>query len=184
MQKMDRSKNWWGMGAAAVVLVAGIAALPSSQTTPSFAYVSTDIVLERTPGYQQADSTFRSELAGWRDEIQQLQQQYDSLTAALDQQSIVLTPTTRQEKMQEIQNVGQRYQQRQTELQQRAEQRRNELIQPLEDRIQGVIDGIRAERNLSVIFDVAAPGNNIISADQRLDLTRLVVERLTASGGP
>jgi outer membrane protein len=184
MQKMARSKAWWGVGAAALVIVAGVAALPSSQTTPSFAYVSTDIVLQNTPGYLQADSTWRAELSGWREEIQQLSRRYDSLSSALDQQSIVLTPTSRQEKVDEIQSLGQRLQQRQTELQQRAEERRSELIQPLEDRIQGVIDGIRAERNLSVIFDVAAPGNNIISADQRLDLTRLVVQRLSASGGP
>lgn len=184
MQKTDRSKTWWGVGAAVVAAVAGIAALPSSQTTPSFAYVSTDLILQNTPGYVQADSTWRGELAGWREEIQQLSDSFSNMASALDQQSIVLTPTTRQERQEQLNNLGQRLQQRQTELQQRAEQRRNELIQPLEDRIQGVIDGIRAERNLSVIFDVAAPGNNIISADQRLDLTRLVVQRLNATGGP
>jgi Skp family chaperone for outer membrane proteins len=50
---------------------------------------------------------------------------------------------------------------------------------PLEERIQAVIDGIRAERGLGLIFDVSAPGNNVVSADPVLDLTSTVVRRLT-----
>jgi hypothetical protein len=41
-----------------------------------------------------------------------------------------------------------------------------------------VIEGIRAERNLLFIFDVGAPGNNVIAADRSLDLTAVVVQRL------
>ena len=64
-------------------------------------------------------------------------------------------------------------------------QRQQELIGPLEDRIQSVIDGLRAERNITMVFDVSAPGNNIISADPVLDITSVVVSRLTGpSGGP
>ena len=39
-----------------------------------------------------------------------------------------------------------------------------------------------AERNLGVIFDVSAPGNNIVSADPVLDLTTTVVRRLQGGG--
>lgn len=183
--QMDRNRTkWWGAAAAATLVVAGVAAFPQSQATPSFAYVSTDLILERTPGYAQADSTWRAELQGWQGEVQQLRQRFDSAVSAFDQQSIVLSATMREEKVAELQQLQSQLNQRTEELQVRAEQRRNELVGPLEDRIQRVIDGIRAERNLSAIFDVAAPGNNIISADQRIDLTGLVIQRLNAAGGP
>jgi Skp family chaperone for outer membrane proteins len=172
------------VAAAAALVVAGIAAFPQSQATPTFAYVSTDLILEQTPGYAEADSIWRQELVGWRQEVQRLQQRFDSAASAFDQQSIVLSATAREEKVQELQQLQGQLNTRTQELQVRAEQRRAELVGPLEDRIQRVIDGIRAERNLSVIFDVAAPGNNIISADQRIDLTGLVIQRLNAAGGP
>ena len=123
-------------------------------------------------------------MTGYQDEVQQLQQQLDSAVSAFNQQSIVLSPTARQEKTEELRGLQQQLEQRTTELQQRAAQRQQELIGPLEDRIQSVIDGLRAERNIAVGFDVAAPGNNIISADPVLDLTTVVVQRITGAGGP
>jgi Skp family chaperone for outer membrane proteins len=33
-----------------------------------------------------------------------------------------------------------------------------------------------------MLFDVAAPGNNIVSADPTLDLTTVVIQRLNAGG--
>ena len=56
-----------------------------------------------------------------------------------------------------------------------------QLVAPLEERVKGVIEGLRAERNLIFIFDVGAPGNNIVAADRTLDLTTVVVQRLQAS---
>ena len=49
-------------------------------------------------------------------------------------------------------------------------------------RRESVIDGVRAERTLAIIFDVAAQGNNIVSADRTLDLTPIVVSRLRSGG--
>ena len=46
--------------------------------------------------------------------------------------------------------------------------------------MQAVVDGIRAERKLAVIFDVASQSSPIISADTGLDLTETVVQRLQA----
>ena len=171
----------WGVVALFLVAVAGIAALPQDQ--PRFAYVSTDIILRQTPGYAQAESTWNAEMGGWRQEVQRLQQQLDSALTAFNRESIVLSPTARQERADEIRRLQQQLDQRTSELQARAQQRQQELMGPLEDRIQRVIDGLRAERNLAAIFDVAAPGNNIISADPAYDLTAVVVRRLTAAGG-
>ena len=116
-------------------------------------------------------------------EVEQLQQTFDSAVAAFDQQSPMLSQTARQERMEELRQMQQQAETRSQELTQRAQRRRAELVAPLEDRIQSVIDGLRAERRIALIFDVAAPGNNIISADPTLDLTALVVQRLN-SGGP
>ena len=182
----------WAIAALAVIVVAGVAAVPGprpgqQQDTPRLAYVNSEQILRQTPGYAAAESTFTAEFEVMRQEIQTLQAQLDSTVREFDQQSIVLSPSNRQAKLEEIRQLQDRYQQRSSELNLRAQERRQELIAPLEERIQGVIDGVRAERNLALIFDVASPGNNIISADRTLDLSPTVIRRLRGgeqSGGP
>jgi len=103
--------------------------------------------------------------------------------AAFDQQQLVLSPQAREEKVTEIRELNDRVQGRMQEMQNQMLERQRELVAPLEQRLQAVIDGIRAERNLAVVFDVANPNSTIISANPALDLTPIVVERLQAAGG-
>ena len=103
--------------------------------------------------------------------------------AAFDQQQLVLSPQAREEKVTELRGLNDRVQARMQELQNQDLERQRELVAPLEQRIQAVIDGLRAERNLSIVFDVANPNSTIISADPSLDLTPLVISRLQAAAG-
>jgi outer membrane protein len=177
-----RSRVYLGIatvvGAAAVTL----AAHPSpSQGGTTFAYANTQLILQRTPGFSVAESTWNAEVGALRAQLDSLSTQMDSALATFNRTSIGMSPTERQQKQDELRQLNQQYQQRAADVQSRADRRRQELMAPLQDRIQAVIDGIRAERRLSVVFDVGAPGNNIISADPTLDLTNLIVQRL--SGG-
>jgi outer membrane protein len=181
----------WTVAALAVIVVAGVAAVPGSPREPRqdarFGYVNSEQILRQTPGYAAAESTFASEFEVFRKEIGDLQARLDSTVRDFDQQSVVLSPSNRQAKIEEIRQMQGQFEQRSSELTQRAQERRAELVAPLEERIQGVIDGLRAERNLAFIFDVASPGNNIISADRTLDLTPMIIRRLRGdepSDGP
>jgi Skp family chaperone for outer membrane proteins len=107
-----------------------------------------------------------------------MQTALDSMIRDYDRQQIALSPSSRQAKQQEIRDTQQRLQQRYNELQDKATSRERELVAPLEERVKGVIEGIRAERNLLFIFDVGAPGNNVVAADRTLDLTNVVIQRL------
>ena len=44
-----------------------------------------------------------------------------------------------------------------------------------------MIDGLRAEGNYAMIFDIAVLQNGVISADKALDLTNTVIQRLQAN---
>jgi Skp family chaperone for outer membrane proteins len=148
------------------------------QNPARIAVVSGEIILQQTPGFAQADSTWGAEVRSMQEELQRLRQEYDSAAAEFERQSLALTPTVRQERQAQLQQLGQRFQQRAGEMQTRAEQRRAELMAPLQDRVQAVIDGIRAERNYQLIFDMSAPGTGIVSVDRTIDLTAEVVRRL------
>jgi len=169
----------------AALLLSSVAGPLAAQAAPAqgarFGWVNSQLIIRQVPGYAAAESTLNAEIAGFRTEVQRMQTQLDSMIRAFDQQQIALSPTSRQAKQREIQETQQRLEQRYNELQTQAAERERELVAPLEERVKGVIEGLRAERNLLFIFDVGAPGNNIVAADRTLDLTAVVVQRLQTS---
>ncbi len=161
-----------------------IVALPLAAQTPPpavrIAFINARELLQRTPGYSAAESTFTREVESYRAEVQQLQQQLDSAVQAFDQQSIALSPAARTQKQRELQQMQQRIEQRTGELQDRASQRERELLQPIQARVTTVIQGIRAEMNLTLILD-AGPGTGVLAYDPSMDITARVLERLQQS---
>jgi outer membrane protein len=163
--------------ALVVLVIVGFAAAPPQQAT-RIAFVNSQAILQQTPGYAAAESTYTKEFEGFQSEMLRMRQRLDSTIAAYQQSSVGLSASQRQAKEAEIRRLQEQVERRSRELQQRAQERERELVQPLEDRVKAVIEGLRAERNIGVMFDVAAPGNGIIAADQSLDMTAIVVQRL------
>jgi outer membrane protein len=149
-----------------------------AQSGPKIAFINSRQILQKTPGYAAAESTFDREVKGFREEVQKLQQQLDSAIQAFDQQSIALSPSARQAKQKDVQALQQRIAQRSEELQQRAQQREQELMAPIQTRINAVIQGLRAEGNYAVIFDADAQGGVVVAADPALNITAKVLLRL------
>ena len=142
------------------------------------AWVSSQEILRRTPGYAAAESTFTNEMRRSQEELTKLQQQLDSAMQAFEQQSIALSPSARQTRQRDLQGQQQRFQQRAQELEQKARERERELLQPIQTRVNTVIQGMRAEGNYAFIFDADAPNSGIVAADPALNLTNRVLERL------
>lgn len=176
---MDRLISRWAPAALVVILVVGVAAT-ARQTGRTVGIVNLQIIMTQTPGYQEALVTFEAEFKAAQDDLEAMLQQRDSLLAEYERASIVLTPTGRQEKQTEIQQLEARLEQRAQDLQNRQAERQRELVSPLEQRVQAVIEGIRAERNLGIIFDVSTM-QGIAAVDPQLDLTPIVVSRLQQS---
>ena len=176
----------WGFAATLGLIAVGICVSPTDASAQGggIAFVNTETILRGTPGYGAADSVLAAERASYQQEATDLQTQLDSAMGAFDQQQLVLSPQAREEKVTELRTLNDRVQARMEELQNQDMERQRELVAPLELRIQQVIDGVRAERNLAMIFDSANPNSAIISADPTLDLTALVVSRLQAAGTP
>jgi outer membrane protein len=170
------------------VCLAALAAAPSaalaqgpSSTPPGpakIAFINSREILQKTPGYAAAESTYLKEVDGFRTELQKLQTALDSAVQAFDQQSIALSPAARQTKQRELQGMQQRLEQRNTELQDRARQREQDLLAPIQARVNSVIQGIRAELNYSLILDADAPGGLIVAVDPTFNITAKVLQRL------
>ncbi len=167
---------------AALAAAPPVAAAQGPSPAPGplkIAYINSREILQRTPGYAVAESTYLKEVDGYRTEIQKLQQQLDSAVTAFDQQSIALSPAARAAKQKDLQAMQQRMETRTNELQDRARQREQELLAPIQARVNSIIQGLRAELNYALILDADAAGGLIAAADPALNITARVLQRLS-----
>jgi Skp family chaperone for outer membrane proteins len=173
---------------AAVIVALSAGALPlAAQQAPAgaaanrVAFVNMRRVLAETPGYAQAESTFVREMAGYRTEFQRLQTTLDSSAQAFEQQATLLSQTARTARRRELETQQQQLEQRGQELQQRAGTRERELLDPIQTRVVAVIERLRAAGGYSMVFDVSAQTNTIVTADPALDLSDRVIADLKAN---
>lgn len=183
---MARLTTAAGLVLAAVTAAPALAQQPGAPAQPlRIVYLNSARILANTPGRAQAESTFAREMAGARVEMQRMQAQLDSSVAEYQRTNVVMTPQARQTRETELRQMEQRTRQRATELDQRMQAREQELTAPTIQRVNAVIEGIRAEFNYSLIFDVAADGAPVIvTADRSLDISDFVIQRLQAAGPP
>ena len=180
-----------GLALAALVIAATAGDLVAQQPaapTPAqanplrLAYINSQVILANTPGRAEAESLFAREMVGFRAEAQRLQQQLDSTIAEYNRTGLVLSPAARQAREADIRTQQQRAQARAQELDQTAHQREAQLTAPIMQRVNAVIEGIRAEFNIAMIFDAAGQGAVLVTADRSLDISPLVIQRLQAAG--
>jgi len=174
------------LAAALVTTILPARATAQGQNAPAgrVAYVAVQAILQRTPGYAEADSIWSQEAEGYRRQLTQLQSRMDSATAAFDQQSVMLSASQRAAEQKKLQDQAANLQQQVQELQQKAGERQAELLNPIEQRVMAVIEGLRAEGNYAMVFDISSQqGSNIVAADKSLDLTQKAIARLTSAAG-
>jgi len=179
-----------GITGSGVALAQVASPTPARSTTTTaapgqaqrIAFIRSRTILDSTPGYTAAESSFAREFQGMRDEVQKLQQQLDSAVQAFDQSSIALSPAAKDAKRHDLQAMQDRMNQRSNELDTRARARNQELLGPFQSRINTIIQGMRAEGNYAFIFDADAQNNGIVAADLALDLTSKVIARVRQAG--
>ena len=170
-----------GTLAVLAALTLGTAATAAAQATPAgtkIAFVNSQRILRETPGYAQAETTFTKELAGFRNEVQQLQAKLDSAAADFQQQGTLLSPTAREAKRKQLETQQSDLEQKTQDLQQRAATRERELLDPIQNRVSTVVEQIRAAGGYAMIFDVGTPGTSVVAADKTLDLSDRVIAQL------
>lgn len=170
---------------SALLLTAAVAVPTASVQAQGggVAFVYMRAVLQQTPGYAQAESTWVAEFEGFRNEILKLQEDLNTAVAKFEESSVMLSASNRATERKKLEDMETGMRTREAELQQRAQTRRQELLDPIEERVMSVVEGVRAEGNYAIVFDVSNQASAIIAADKTKDLTVKVIDRLKASAG-
>lgn len=167
------------------LLVAAMLAVPASTARAQgggVAFVNIRAVLAQAPGYAQAESTWVREVEGYRVEIGRMQDSLNAAVAKFEESSVMLSASNRATERKKLEDLETALRAREQELQTQAGRRRQELLDPVEERVVSIVEGVRAEGNHSMVFDVSNQSSAIVAADKSRDITQRVIERLKASG--
>ena len=172
-----------------VLAVAGLlaASAPLTAQTTKIGYIDTRLILQEAPGAQEARATLETEMRGFQNQLQMMQDSLQAMMTDYQQKSLVMSADAKQKREQEIIQKRTGWEQRAEELQQQAAQRQQQVMEPIMQRVETVISQVREAEGVAIVFDVAS--DVIVSADPALDLTAKVIERLkaaapTATGQP
>jgi outer membrane protein len=172
-----------------VLAVAGLlaASAPLTAQTTKIGYIDTRLILQEAPGAQEARATLETEMRGFQNQLQMMQDSLQAMMTDYQQKSLVMSADAKQKREQEIIQKRTGWEQRAEQLQQQAAQRNREVMEPIMQRVETVISQVREAEGIAIVFDVAS--DVIVSADPALDLTAKVIERLkaaapTATGQP
>jgi outer membrane protein len=164
---------------ASLAVLASASAAQAQAVALKVGYINSAAILEEAPGAKEASAAFDQYLQSSQAEVQRLSQELQTLMADYERQQLMLSPTAKTQRQEEIRRKQQESQTRVDALESAASKRQQELVQPITDKVNTVIEQIRTEGSYSFIFDVAA--GSIIAADPRLDLTQEVLRRLKAA---
>src|SRR4051812_39069192 len=133
----------------ALVAVAAHAQNPCA--TGRIAIIQGQKILASLPEYIRADSLLGKQEDAYRTDIAKQQATLDSLGAAFRDKSAVLSATVRAVESKKLDDKYRELQAHIDDLRQKAATERQSKLQPIETRVQGVIDGLRAEFSCAII---------------------------------
>lgn len=166
---MKRSVRTFFLAAAGVLAVT---VTPVGANAQRIGFVNVEQIMAGAPGLAEARTTFQGEVQAIQPELERMAAELDSLQQQYQRQQATLAAAARTQRETELQTKYNALQQRQLTLQTREQ----ELLAPITRRIEEVIEQIRREGSFSIIFSSTESG--IIAADETLDLTNRVLDRL------
>jgi outer membrane protein len=142
-------------------------------------YVDSERILTSYPAAIDARKKLEVENEKWDRELQEMNQEFQTMQDQLDQQSLLLSEAKKKEKMQELQAMVLKIQQFQDQKWgEGGEYFKNQekLMQPVIDQINEAIHKVGEEEGYDIIFDSVA--GNILHAKDKYNITDQVLNEL------
>ena len=163
----------------AALVVAGTAVSSLAQEV-KIGYIDSIKIFAENKETQEAERVYRQDVQQWEAQKQRMEQDIARMGEELNAQSPMLSEEKKAERRLEMQRKMDEYKRFMEETfgdNGLAAKRNKELTQPIVDKINKIIEAIAIEQKYSMVFDVA--NANIVYADKKLDLTEIVLTRLS-----
>ncbi|WP_299576925.1 OmpH family outer membrane protein [uncultured Sunxiuqinia sp.] len=143
--------------------------------TLKFAHIDSQALIQAMPETKTAQASIEKEAKGLEDQMDALQQEYQTKLADLSDNQDSLTEIVYQSKVEDLQALQQRIQNFNSSAQQRIQQKQGELMQPIFAKANETIEAVAKEQGVIYVFDANAV---LYKSNQSIDLLPLVKAKL------
>ncbi|MGQ7869186.1 OmpH family outer membrane protein [Sunxiuqinia sp. sy24] len=143
--------------------------------TLKFAHIDSQALIQAMPETKTAQASIEREAKGLEDQMDALQQEYQTKLADLSDKQDSLTEIVYQSKVEDLQGLQQRIQNFNSSAQQRIQQKQGELMQPIFAKANEMIETVAKEQGVIYVFDANAV---LYKSTQSVDLLPLVKAKL------
>jgi outer membrane protein len=148
--------------------------------TQKFAFVDTEYILNKIPGYKSALDQLDKLSAEYQKEIESMYSEVEKLYKNYQKEKVLLTDDQKNSKEEAIMSKEKEIK----ELQQKyfgtdgaIFQKRQELVKPIQDEVYKAVKALAVEGSYAVIFDTAS-GTGILYENPKFNMSDDVLEKL------
>jgi len=156
-------------------------AASSLAQTLKIGYIDSIKIFAQNKETQDAERVYRGDVAQWEAQKQRYEADLAKMGDEMNAQSPMLSDEKKAERRLEFQRKMDEYKKFMEDTfgdNGLAAKRNKELTQPIVDKINKLVETIARDQGLTMVFDVA--NANIVYADKSLDITDLVLTRLSS----
>jgi outer membrane protein len=164
--------------ASALLVFAPLMAIQAQGAAPQkFAYVNSRDILMAAPATPAVQAVMQREGAQMQAVAQKMSDSLEMLTTKFTKEQATLAADRREARIKELNDRQGEFQVRYQQMQQQAQDREAELMQPVLDQIKLVLEDLRVEMGLTMIFDISQSAA-IVAADKNLNISDRVIAKL------
>jgi outer membrane protein len=164
-----------------LTIVFGLGSILLQAQGQRFAYVDTQYILKKIPGYKQAQQQLDNYSKQWQGEVEALLSEADALQKSLDAEKILLTDEMVKErekvikdKETEARNLQRKYFSPEGEL----FKKRQELVKPIQDQVFNAVQDVARKKRLDAVFDKGSGALLMLYASDKIDISDDVLQVL------
>ena len=172
--------------AVAALLVGGTPFAASAQAGAAVkvAVLDSRLLLDGAPGRVEASAAWDREFKLMQAEAARMGDSLSAMIGEYQKVEATLSPAQREERQKALRDKEAAYRTRTSALEERASTRQAELLQPMIELVNKVIQDVRNEDGITLIFDVASDNNNLVAFDRNLDITQRVLAKVKQQPAP
>lgn len=164
-----------------VLLSIAIIVISQLAVAQRFAYVDSEYILNKLPGYQTALTKLDGFSKTWQKEVEEKFANVEKKYKEFQNEKVLLTEDMKKQKEEEIvlleknaKDLKKKYFGVDGEL----FKKREELIKPIQEEIYNAIKQLAVEGNYAMIFDIAA-GATLLYTDEKYDVSDDVLKKIS-----
>ncbi len=175
MKSISRHVGLWTL----ILLPALLAAQPVSAQALKVGYTDANLIIAQLPEYRTVMEQLQSLAEAGQAEYQEQIQKFQADLTDYQRKQALLSPEARQTREERLAQEQATIQQFLQEKEQELGQREAELLGPLLDKVQEAINDVAEAKGLNLVLSAqSGTAPVILYADQNLDITREVLEKL------